>query len=113
MQIIMYVIAGLMGLFGALWLIAAGKWHSTVHVIIGVVLLGVAAALVYIARMQTPDTKIIQEIELSGDVNPEQMRCNACGGQLSSENLEVRGGAIFVECPYCGTEYQLEEKPKW
>jgi uncharacterized Zn-finger protein len=32
---------------------------------------------------------------------------------LSKENLEVKAGAIFVECPYCGASYQIEEAPKW
>lgn len=109
----MYIIAGLLGLFGAIELIASAKGNTVVRIIIGLVMLGVAAVLVYIARSKTPETKIVQEIDLSGDVSPEQMNCRACGGKLSSENLTVEGGAIFVKCPYCGTEYQLEEEPKW
>jgi hypothetical protein len=53
-----------------------------------------------------------------------------CGGALSvlfgfgliwfasqrmtkAENIKMLAGAPTVECPYCGTTYQLVEEPKW
>jgi uncharacterized Zn finger protein len=46
-------------------------------------------------------------------VKLEEMRCRNCGGSLDEDALTVRGGAIFVDCPYCGASYQIEEAPKW
>jgi len=25
----------------------------------------------------------------------------------------VKAGAIFISCGFCGTQYQIEEAPKW
>ena len=63
--------------------------------------------------MKAPQKQVVQKIDLSGDVHAEQMSCQACGGKLTSNNVAVKAGAVFVHCPYCGTEYQLEEEPKW
>jgi len=76
-------------------------------------MLGGAAFLVAFGRSKVPETKIIQEIDLSGDVALEEMHCNACGASLDSDSVKVEAGAIFVHCPYCGTSYQIEEEPKW
>lgn len=113
MQIASYFIAGLLALGGLTFLIASSQGHTLPRVIIGLVLLAGAAFMVYLARMKTPETKIIQEIELSGDVHAEQMKCQQCGAPLEKKSISVRAGGIFVDCPYCGAHYQLEEEPKW
>ncbi len=64
-------------------------------------------------KPKTRDVVIKRELELSGDVKLENMKCRQCGGTLSSENLSFRAGTIFVTCPYCHSEYQIEEAPKW
>jgi len=46
-------------------------------------------------------------------VNLEKLTCRNCGGALSSENVRMLAGAPVVECPFCGTSYQLTEEPKW
>lgn len=67
----------------------------------------------YVNRKPLPDQKVTYEVELSGDVNLENFQCKQCGGALSSKNVRLVGGALNVECPYCGAVYQVEEKPKW
>ncbi len=111
MQIASYFIAGLLALGGLTFLIAPP--FSFRRLIVAVGMLAGAAFMVYLARMRTPDTKIIQEIELSGDVHAEQMKCQQCGAPLEKKSIAVRAGGIFVDCPYCGAHYQLEEEPKW
>ncbi len=110
-----YVIAGFLGLWGLVFLIAAGKYptKTVLWIIIGVVLLGAALFFIFLARSKGPEIKVTQEIDLSGDVAVEEMRCQACDAPLDSDSIKVEAGAIFVSCPYCGTEYQLEEEPKW
>jgi uncharacterized Zn-finger protein len=27
--------------------------------------------------------------------------------------MEVKLGAVFIACPYCHSQYQIEEEPKW
>ena len=102
------MVIGLLGLA-----MVVGNQGMVFRIVVGVILLGAAGALVWLARAKAPERTIIQKVDLTGDVSPEQMECKACGGKLDDKALEMREGAIFVKCPYCGTSYQLEEKPKW
>lgn len=67
----------------------------------------------YVNRKPPAEQKVTYNVELSGDVNLEDMKCRNCGGALSAKNIKMVAGAPWVECPYCGATYQLEEKPKW
>jgi hypothetical protein len=76
----------------------------------------VAGAFLLVVGLRKPTTRdvvIRRELELTGDVSLESMKCTQCGGSLSSENISVRAGTVFVACPYCHGEYQIEEAPKW
>jgi hypothetical protein len=111
MHIVSYILAVGAGLFGIMWIM--GSQGSIGRIVTGVILLGVAAGLVYFARMKTPEKKIVQQIDLSGDVHAEQLKCKACGAALDADSVSVDAGAVFVKCPYCGTSYEIEEEPKW
>ena len=113
MKLVTYLIAALLGFFGVMFVVGAqGQW---ITVVVGVILMVGAGGLIYLTqvRPQKTETTMIQKIDLSGDVNLEQMKCRNCGGTLDRDALEVKAGAIFVNCPYCGTTYQIEEAPKW
>ena len=91
---------------------AQGQW---LRMVVGVVLMAAAGVLIWLA-MQRPKqatTTVVQKIDLSGDVNLEDMTCRSCGGSLGKDSVSVKAGAVFVNCQYCGTSYQLEEEPKW
>lgn len=115
MKTISYLIAAALGFFGLIFLI--GNQGLIGRLIIGVVLLAAAGFMVYLARVQPQVVKsevtVKQQIDLSGDVQLEQMTCNNCGAALSKNSIEVKAGAIFVNCEHCGTSYQIEEAPKW
>ncbi len=113
MKTLAYLIGGLLGIVGIVFLIAGISWVRVQWIIIGPILVGVAFFVVYMARTKVPDQRIIQEIDLSGDVHPEEMTCNNCGGPLERDSISLREGGVFVDCPYCGTSYQIEEEPKW
>jgi len=113
MKIVTYLIAAVLLLFGFMFIV--GAQGMIARVIVGVILFAAAGVLVYLTRVQPTIEEIthIQKIDLTGDVKLEQMKCQSCGGALSKENLEVKAGAIFVDCPYCNASYQIEEAPKW
>jgi len=113
MELATYIIAAIVGFFGVMFVV--GSQGQIIRFVVGLVLLAAAGVLVYLTRVRPKheETTIVQKIDLSGDVNLEQMKCRSCGGALSNDNLEVKAGAIFVNCPYCGTSYQIEEAPKW
>lgn len=108
-----YVLGFLLGLGGILALFAASQGHTVPRLVAGIALLGAAAFMIYLARAKGPETKITHQIDLTGDTSLEHLRCNACGAKLDADSIEMHEGAIYVKCPYCGTSYQLEEKPKW
>ena len=113
MKIISYLLAAVIGFFGIMFVV--GAQGQFIRVVVGVVLLAAAAALIYLTRVrpQPGQRTVVQKIDLSGDVNLQEMKCKECGGTLSEESVEVKAGAVFVNCQYCGAAYQLEEEPKW
>jgi len=56
---------------------------------------------------------ITYKVDLPGATKIEALKCNNCGGALKAENVKMIAGAPTVECPFCGTTYQLTEEPKW
>ena len=113
MKVVVYGLAGLLGLLGLIFIV--GFQGSVGRLIIGVVLLAAAGVLVYLTRVQPQHTQVttVQKIDLSGDVNLEEIRCNSCNAPLSKDEITVEAGAIMVSCSHCGATYQFEEAPKW
>ena len=113
MKVIAYLLAAVLGILGVIFVVGAqGQW---MRVVVGVVLIAAATTLVWLARQQPKDTttQVVQKIDLSGDVNLQDMTCRSCGGSISKQSITVKAGAVFVNCEYCGAAYQLEEEPKW
>jgi hypothetical protein len=83
---------------------------------VGALFLAGGAGLIY-ASIRGTKTEVIQQVtmkvDMPGDTKVEQMTCKNCGGALKPENVKMVMGAPMVECPYCGTTYQLTEEPKW
>ena len=84
--------------------------------VVGVLFLVGGAGLVY-AATRAGKTEVVQQVtmkvDLPGDTKISQVTCRNCGGALKPENIKMVAGAPMVECPYCGTTYQLTEEPKW
>ena len=83
---------------------------------VGAVFLAGAIALVVFASRQKgagSGDNITYKIDLPGQTKVERMKCNSCGGALKADNIKMIAGAPTVECPFCGTTYQLTEEPKW
>ena len=83
---------------------------------VGVLFLAGGAGMVY-AAVRAGKTEVVQQVtmkvDLPGDTKISQVTCKNCGGALKPENIKMVLGAPMVECPYCGTTYQLTEEPKW
>ena len=113
MEIVTYILAAILGFIGLMSIV--GAQGQLIRFVVGIILWVAAGALIYLTRVRPSHKEVthIQKIDLSGDVSLEQMKCRSCGGTLSKEHLEVKAGAIFIDCPYCGASYQIEEAPKW
>lgn len=83
------------------------------RLIIGVVLIAVSLAVLYLASRRKESVIVEQKIDLGGAVNPKLLKCRNCGAELSRNDISVHAGSVFTSCPYCHSEYQIEEEPKW
>jgi len=83
----------------------------------GVVFLAGGAGLVWLGSRKTGagDTvqQVVMKIDLPGDTKISQMKCQSCGGAITSNDVKMMAGAPVVTCPYCQATYQLTEEPKW
>ena len=113
MKIVSYVLSALLAILGLIFLL--GAQGQIIRLAIGIILLIGAGAVIYLTRMQpqVTETTVVQKIDLSGDVSLEGMTCQACGAPLSKDSIDVRAGAIFVNCEHCNASYQFEEEAKW
>lgn len=104
-------------LLGLVFFIAATEGMTVSRMITGAVICGVGVfLLVHSGRKSAPregGDGGVQRIDISGDVKLQEINCRKCGGSLSSKNVAVKAGAVFITCPYCRSEYQIEEAPKW
>jgi len=115
MKTIGNIVAAILIFFGVLFMWSAFTPETGVgNLVIGVISTAFGLGIAwYVNRKPLPDQKVTYEVELSGDVNLEDLKCKNCGGALSAKNIKMVAGAPWVECPYCGATYQIEEKPKW
>jgi len=112
LKIGMYTLCAVVGFVGLIFLV--GNQGLVARMMIGIVLIGAAVAIGWLTKAKAPERKIVQEIDLSGDVEKEQLECQSCGAPLDQKSIELNeAGAVTVNCPYCGTSYHLEEAPKW
>jgi Zn finger protein HypA/HybF involved in hydrogenase expression len=113
MKLVSYLLAAILAVLGLIFL--TGSQGQIIRLVIGVVLLVAAGAVIYLFRSkpQVTQNTVVQQIDLSGDVNLETMKCKVCGAPLEKDSLEIKAGAIFITCAHCGSTYQFEEEPKW
>ncbi len=110
-----WIIAFILGGLGLVFLLAAGQGNALIRIVIGGACLVGSAALIYLARMRPVQYTHVHKMELDmpGKVDMKSYECKSCGATLDAESVQVVAGAVKVNCPYCGTSYDMEEAPKW
>jgi hypothetical protein len=113
MTLVLYILSAVLGFLGFVFIV--GSQGQILRLFIGFVCFAAAGVLIYLARVQPKpvETTIVQKIDLSGDINLENLRCQQCDAALSKNSVKVKAGAVMVECEYCGATYQIEEQAKW
>jgi hypothetical protein len=119
-KIIGYIVAGILLLFGVLWLLSAfssDTLNPGGRLLVGGLLVLISLGIIVAIRLREPkpeqEVTIRQEIDIGGDVDMEALKCQSCGAQLDKSAISVAEGAVVVTCPYCGATYQIVEEPKW
>jgi hypothetical protein len=120
MKAIGYLATFVLVVFGVLFLLSARTEYTHnpgSRIITGLALIGIGAGIVVAIKRSEPkpDQKIevIQKIDLTGGVTADQLKCQQCAAPLSKDAVSVREGAVFINCPYCKSTYQITEQPKW
>jgi len=107
-KIIAYIVAAILIFFGVLFIWGAfSPDGSPGWLLVGLISVGIAFGLIWFASRLKPAAG-----EAGGDITLN-IDLPACGGVLTMDNIKMVAGAPVVNCPYCGTTYQLTEDPKW
>ena len=117
-KIIAYIAAAILIFFGVLFIWGAfSAQGSPGWILIGLISVGIGFGLIWFGSRQKPAAQagenVTLNIDLPGNVNLDTLKCQSCGGGLTSDNIKMVAGAPVVTCPYCHTTYQLTEDPKW
>jgi hypothetical protein len=117
-KIIAYIAAAILIFFGVLFIWGAFSPEGSVGWIpVGIISVGIGFGLIWFAsrRKTAPQEagEVTLKIDLPADVNLDTLKCQSCGGSLTTDNIKMVAGAPVVDCPYCHTTYQLTEEPKW
>lgn len=118
-KIILFVLGAFALIFGFLFLLGSGGQGGggTTWLIYGGIFVLVGIALIYLATKIAPpaaeNVTVNYQVDLPGDAKMEKITCEACGGTLAPKDITLVNGAPVVNCPWCGTTYQITEEPKW
>jgi hypothetical protein len=113
------IISSILLFFGILFLWGAfSPDGSPAWIIIGVITIAIAIVVIWLGtrKKATGDVEnqnVTLKIDLPGNVSLDTLKCKSCGGNLTAENVKMVAGAPVVTCPFCHTQYQLTEDPKW
>jgi len=117
-RIVAYIAAAFFLIFGFIFILAAfGEQFNSGVLLTGFILVAIGFGLIYLAgrlkQAAVTEQNVTLNIDLPANVELDSFKCQNCGGALSTDDIEMVAGAPVVECPYCGTTYQLTEDPKW
>jgi uncharacterized membrane protein len=118
-RIIAFITAGIFIIFAFLFILGAfSPEGSPSWIIVGIVGLIIGFALIFLGTRLRPaeapgDQVVNLQVDLPGKVGMETIKCQSCGGPITSQDVKMIAGAPVVECPHCSTTYQLTEEPKW
>lgn len=119
-KIIAYIAAAILVFFGVLfiWSAFTPGGGSVGNLLIGLITVGIGFGLIWFGSRQKPASQqagenVTLNIDLPANINLDTLKCQSCGGALTSDNIKMVAGAPVVTCPYCNTTYQLTEDPKW
>ena len=118
-RIIAFITAAVFIIFAFLFILGGfSPDGSPGWVLIGLVGLVIGFVLIYVGTKLSPPQKagdqvVNLNIDLPGQVGMDTIKCQSCGGPITTKDVKMIAGAPVVECPHCSTTYQLTEEPKW
>lgn len=117
-SIISYILAAIAIVLSFLFILGSFD-GSPSWLIVGIIGLLIGFALIFAGVRLASKAKAAAEatyninLDLPGSMQMDTIKCLSCGAPLSPEDISIVNGAPVVQCPNCGTTYQLTEEPKW
>jgi len=121
-RIIGAIAAAFLIALGLMFLIAFTVSQQVGVIVAGLVMIGIGIVVLLILFVWrkptqvriTERTEVVQKVDLSGELTPEELKCSSCGAELDKRAVTVDpSGAVVISCPYCNSVYHLAEQPKW
>ena len=115
-KIIGYIFAAIAIFFGVIFIWGAfSPEGQPAWIIVGAISVLIGFGVIwFVGKKLAPENAELKvQIDLTGDIELDTLTCKSCGGHLSSEHTSLQEGALVVDCPFCGTNYQITESPKW
>ncbi len=101
-------------LLGLLFAMAASIEQTTTRLIVSFALFLLGFALAYATYVSArKPTKIIQQLEISGQMKAASIKCPNCSASVDASRIKIVSGVPYATCPYCGTTFEVTEEPKW
>ena len=104
---VLFFFAVIFALAASVQATAARLATSSILFIIG---LAIVVGIYYVTRKPK---KVIQQLELSGEMKAAPIKCPNCSASIDANQIKIVGGVPYVKCPYCGTTFEVAEEPKW
>lgn len=100
--------------FGLIFAVAASVQETTNRLIVAFALFLLGFALAYATYVSSRQPKkIIQQLEISGQMKAASIRCPNCSASVDAGKIKIVQGVPYATCPYCGTTFEVAEEPKW
>ncbi len=119
MKTISYIAAAILIGFGVLFIWSAfSPQGQTSSLIVGLISVGIGFIIIFFVTKKSKEAQkqtnnVTLNIDLPGNVSLDSLKCQSCGGALTSDAISMVNGAPMVTCPFCNTTYQITEEPKW
>jgi len=111
-KVLGYSAAAFLVFLGLVFLLASVYVIS--RLLVGALLTIVGVAIAFLTwRANIAPTSVKYEIETPGNLKLDSVKCPNCGAGLDPSKMEMRMGAPWVKCVYCGKEFEVTEEPKW
>jgi DNA-directed RNA polymerase subunit RPC12/RpoP len=108
------LVAAVLFFFSLIFAIASSVQETATRLAVSLALFALGFAVTYVTYVSSrKPTKIIQQLELSGQMKAATIKCPNCSASVDARQIHIQQGVPYATCPYCGTTFEVAEEPKW
>ncbi|MEK6222716.1 MAG: hypothetical protein N2D54_10770, partial [Chloroflexota bacterium] len=112
-KIIGYIVAGILILFGVLYILGSGGSYGggIGWIFTGIIIVGIGFVIIWLSSRSpaaapgSQQQNVTLQVDLPANVKLEKFKCTNCGNPIGKDDISMIAGAPTVNCPYCGQIY--------